>query len=274
MCAAAYSYLGSSGQLTPHVAFEKVNEYAQKALQLNDQVAEGHIAKAAYHLLYAWKWDEAFEALQKGIQLNPAAISAYQLLGFYYIITGKKEKAIVVMEDAVKIDPLSPIVNHYLGTMYVFNERFEDGIRCADHLIEMEPNMRAAIELKAWAIGMRGNWEQALELFKVVHRLTNHPLKGLMGVGYSYAMLGEKEKAMECVVKIEQRQRESPDVVLDGDLVGLWYALGDYDKVFYYIDQCIIKRTSPPTLFLEYPAFKALRKDPRYDQVKQKLVLK
>jgi tetratricopeptide (TPR) repeat protein len=178
------------------------------------------------------------------------------------------------MEDAVKIDPLSPIVNHYLGTMYVFNERFEDGIRCADHLIEMEPNMRAAIELKAWAIGMRGNWEQALELFKVVHRLTNHPLKGLMGVGYSYAMLGEKEKAMECVVKIEQRQRESPDVVLDGDLVGLWYALGDYDKVFYYIDQCIIKRTSPPTLFLEYPAFKALRKDPRYDQVKQKLVLK
>ncbi len=46
---------------------------------------------------------------------------------------------------------------------------------------------------------MKGDWSAALPLFQQIHRLTNHPLKGLMGVGFSYAMLGEREKAMECI---------------------------------------------------------------------------
>jgi tetratricopeptide (TPR) repeat protein len=206
--------------------------------------------------------------LQKAIDLNPAATAAYQLLSFYHVICGHKEKALETMEDAVKHDPLSPLVNHYLGSMYVFNERYVEAIRCAEQLIEMNPNMRAAIELKAWATGMKGDWQSALELFREVHKLTNHPLKGLMGMGYAFAKVGDTASALDCVHKIEQRQREDPDVTLDGDMIGIWYALGDFDKTFFYIEQCIAKRTTPPALFLEYPAFKELRADPRYHKMR------
>lgn len=48
-----------------------------------------------------------------------------------------------------------------------------------------------------------------------------------MGVSYAYAMLGCKEKALECIEKLERRQREDPNSVVDADLVGIWYALGD-----------------------------------------------
>jgi adenylate cyclase len=268
MMAGAYSYLGSSGQMTPTLAFEYVMRYADKAIQLDSTVADGYIAKGAQYLFYEWNWKEAHTALQKAIELNPAATSAYQLMSFYYVIHGQREKALSIMEEAVKHDPLSRHVNHYLGTMYVFNSRFAEAIRCADQLIEMDPNMRAAIELKAWATGMGGDWQKALELFREVHRLTNHPLKGLMGMGYAFAKVGDTKSAMECVQKIEQRQDENPDIVLDADLVGIWYALGDYDKTFYYIEQCVKKRMSPPALFLEYPAFEGLRSDPRYNEVK------
>jgi TolB-like protein/Tfp pilus assembly protein PilF len=269
MAAGAYSSLGSTGQMLPQKAFEVVRRYADKALALDNMIAEGHIAKASYHLFYEWKWNESFGALQQAIKLNPGATPAYQLLGFYFIIMGQKEQAVKIMEQAVQIDPLSPIMNQFLGNAYIFAERYDDAIRQADMLLEMNPHMRISIELKAWATGMKGDWIKASELFEEVHRLTNHPLKGLMGVGYAYAKLGKKEKALECIRKIEQRQYEEPNAVLDADLVGIWYALGDMDKVFYHISQCVEKRIAPVNYFLEYPEFKELKNDPRILSLKQ-----
>jgi TolB-like protein/Flp pilus assembly protein TadD len=269
MIASAYSHLGSTGQMLPQKAFEFVHQYADKALRLDPTIAEGHTAKGGAYLLYEWKWKEAYESLQKAIQLNPAVTSSYRLLGFYYIVTGQKQEAIRIMEAAVKIDPLSPMINQYLGNIYVFSERYDDAIKQADKLLEMDPQMRISIELKGWSTGMKGDWNEALKLFEEVHRLTNHPLKGLMGLGYAYAKLGSKEKALECIRKIEQRQREDPDSVVDADLVGIWYALGDMEKVFYHINQCVAKRTAPVNFFLEYPVFKELKKDPRYQELKR-----
>ena len=270
MAAGAYSNLGATGQMLPQKAFEIVSRYADKALELDNMVAEGHIAKAALYLFYEWKWKESYIALQKAIKLNPSATAAYQLLGFYYIIMGQKDEAIKILEEAVRIDPLSPIMNQFLGNAYIFAERYDDAIRKAEMLLEMNPEMRSSIELKAWGTGMKGDWKKALELFEEVHRLTNHPLKGLMGVGYAHAMLGNTEKAFECVDKLERRQREDPNSVIDADLVAVWYALGNKDKVFYHISQCVEKRTAPVEYFLQYPVFKELGKDPRYDELKSK----
>ncbi|MBA4054746.1 MAG: guanylate cyclase, partial [Marivirga sp.] len=199
MTATAYGYLGSMGQILPSKAFETVHRYADIALELDSSIAESHTAKAAAYLYYDWKWEAAYEALQKAKQLNPGATAPNQLLGFYYILMGEKEMAVKIMEDGVQQDPLSTIMNQYLGNVYVMSERYDDAIRQADKLLDIDPQMRASIELKAWATGMKGDWNTALQLFKEVHRLTNHPLKGLMGLGHAYAKLGERDKALECI---------------------------------------------------------------------------
>jgi len=270
MIATAYSQLGASGQLTPHKAFALVHEYAGKAMQLDSSIAEIYIAKAGAYLFYEWKWKETYEALQKAVHLNPSAAAVYPLLGYYHVLMGEKTQAVTALEGAVKIDPLSPTINHALGNMYVFAERYDDAIRQADKLLDLNTHIRQNLELKAWATGMKGDWEEACRLFEEVYRLTNHPLKGLMGLGYAYAKLGQTEKAMECIRKMEQRQREEPDVVLDADFVAIWFAIGDMDKVLYYIRQCVEKRAVPVNLFLQYPVFKGLAGDPRFEALKLK----
>src|SRR5207253_2058556 len=183
-------------------AFEIVHRYADKSIELDSSVAEGHIAKASAYLLYEWKWQEAYDMLQKAIALNPSAIEAYELLGMYYTINGEKEKAVRLLEEAERIDPLSPVIAQSLGNMYIFALRFDDAIKQADKLLEMNPQMRAAIEMKGWAIGVKGDWQEALKLFQEVYRLTNHPLKGLMGLAYAYGILGMREEALECIQKL------------------------------------------------------------------------
>ena len=136
--------------------------------------------------------------------------------------------------------------------------------------MEIDPNMRSAVELKGWATGFKTNWEEALKLFKEVYRLTGHPLKGLMPLGFAYGILGKKEEAMECIRKIEQRQLEDPNSVVDTDLAAVWFAIGDYDKMFSYVERAMEKRTAPVVYFLEYPIFKEIKTDPRFEEIRKK----
>jgi tetratricopeptide (TPR) repeat protein len=259
--------------MMPDKAFEVVHRYADKAMQLDNTIAESHIAKANAYLLYDWKWKEACEALEKAILLNPTATEAYQLLGFYNIAVGKTEKAVQLLEHAEQIDPLAPAVTLALGSMYNFAHRFNDAIKQADKLLEITPTMRSAIEMKGWAIGLKGNWNDALLLFKEVHKLANHPLKALMGLSFAYGKLGERQEALSCIQKMEQLQREQPNLVVDIDLAIAWLGLGDLEKHFYYVNQCIDKRIGPLSYFLEYPVYDGIKNDRRYKDAKIRMGL-
>jgi adenylate cyclase len=265
--AAAYSALGVTGQMLPDKAFEIVHRYADKALQIDNTIPEGHLANASAYLFYDWKWKEAFDELQKALELNPSAIDAYQLLGYYYLTMGQKLKAVEMLEEAEKIDPLSPVISQTLGNMYLFAGRYDEAIVQADKMLDLNPTMRISIEMKGWATGMKGEWETALTFFKEVHRLTNHPLKGLIGLGFAYAHLGQEENALEVIRKMEQRQEQEPGSVIDPEIAAVWFALGNFDKAFYHIGRAVDKRVGPVSYFFEYPQYKAAKKDPRYKEL-------
>ena len=88
-----------------------------KHCKLDDTIAESHIAKARVHLFYEKKWEAAYESLQKAFHLNPAAIETYDCWLLLYRI-GKKDEAIKILEKALEIDPLSTVINNYLGEAY------------------------------------------------------------------------------------------------------------------------------------------------------------
>ncbi len=269
--AGTYSYLGATGQVKPEKAFGIVNTYSEKAMQLNDKIAESHLAKANAHMFYKWNPKAAYDSLQKAIQLNPAQSEAYDLLGLYYILTGKKEEAVKILSKAIATDPLSPTLNHMLAEAYMMVMQYDEALHIADRMLEMNPQMRIAIETRGWCFGLKGDWEKAVECFKEVHRLTNHPLKGLAPLGFAWGMLGEKEKALEVIEKIEQRQKQEPDAVLDGDLMIVWWSLRDFEKVHYYLEKCIEYETGPFTYIVELPMLKGIEEDPRIAALLKKI---
>ena len=273
MVASGYAFLGATGQMQPKEAFQEVHKYSDKALQLDSSLAAGYTAKGSAYLFYDWKWEQAYNSLLKAIELNPASTGAYLLLSFYYLSTGQKKEAVDIMEKALQVDPLSPIVNQYLAEAYFNAGRTDDALKQIDSLLDIHSRMRVALELKGWCTGAKGDWKRALEIFEEVHRLINHPLKGLAPLGCAYARLGETEKALECIRKIKQLQAEEPGVVLDADLAMVWWSLGEKDKFFHHLFQCVEKRMWPVAILIDHPLFKELSDDPRYQLLKEKLGL-
>jgi len=273
MAAIGYAFLGATGQIQPNKAFQLVHTYSDKALQLDSSLAAGYVAKGSAYLLYDWKWKQAYDSLLKAIELNPAATEAHQMLSFYYTITGRKKEAVDIMERALQVDPLSPRVIQLLAETYLNAGRPDDALKQAEWLLEIHPHMRAAAELKGWCLGAKGDWKKALEIFEEIHRIIKHPLKGLAPLACAHAKLGESEKALECIRKIEQRQVQEPGVVLDIDLAMAWWALGEKDNTFNHLFQCVEKRIGPVAIIIDHPLFEGISDDPRYKILKEKLGL-
>jgi len=271
--AAACAYLGVTGQMQTEKAFKDVHYYAQKALELDDTLAEGYAALGSAYLFHDWKWEEGFQALQKAIKLNPAGAQNYHLLALYHTVRQNKKEAVRLMEEAYAIDPLSPMVNHFLADMYLADGRYDDAISIADHTLELFPKMRSTMEQKGWALGMKNEWQAALQIFKEVQLLTRHPLKGMAPPGYAYGKLGMLEEALECVAKIEQRAAEDPNAVLDTDLAMVWWGIGDREKSISYMFSSIEKRLGAVAVYIHSPIFAGLQDHPSYRSLKKALNL-
>ena len=274
MMASSYAILGASGQMPADDAFAIVHAYADKAIQLDPSVASGYAAKGSAYLLYDWKWDEALAALQKAIDLNPANTTAHQMLSFYYMITSQPEEAVRIMEQAYETDPLSPLVNKFLADAYLFAGRTDESLRQCEMLLEVHPKMGMAIEVKGWSVGVRGDWKKAVSIFEEARRLNNQTgLKGLFSVGCAYANAGESEKALDCIDKIEQLQVLEPGKVLDADLALIWLSLGNADKAFHHLFQCVEKKIGPVAIIINHHMFKVPVNDPRFRLLKEMLNL-
>ncbi len=273
MAAASYASLGATGQMQPDEAFEIVHRYSDKALGLDPSHAAGYSAKGAAYLLYDWKWEQAYESLIKAIELHPSTTVAHQLLSLYYLTTGRKPEAVKIMEKALEADPISPMVNLYLADAYLNAGRADDALKQLDRLLELYPNMRVALESKGWCTGMNGDWKKASRIFEEVHLLIKNPLKGLAPLGAAYGYCGETEKALECIRKIEQRQVEEPETVLDIDLAMIWWSLKEKDKTFYHLFKCVEKRMGVVAILIDHPMFKGIADDSRYQVLKERLNL-
>jgi adenylate cyclase len=271
--AGAYAFLGGTGQMQPNEAFAIVHRYSDKAIQLDSSLDLGHTAKAAAYLFYDWKWDQSYNSLLKAVELNPAATGARQLLCFYYMMMGLPKEAVNIMEKALKIDPLSTVVNQYLAEAYVNAGRIDDALNQVERLLEIHPQMTIALELKGWCLGAKGDWKLAAEIFEKLHLLLKNPSKGLAPLAFAFAKMGETGKALEFINRIEQRQVKEPGVVLDLDLAMIWWSLGDTDKTFHHLFQCIEKRMGAVAIIMHHPMFTGIADDARYQLMKEKLNL-
>ena len=270
--AGCYAQLGGMGQMNPQKAFEAAHTYADKAIELDNTLAEAYAIKGAAYMLCDWKWMEAYEYLSKALKLNSGSSIASLMMSIYYQIHGKLNEAIEVLERAIQYDPLSPMVNAALAEKYLYARRYDDAIRQAEKILELDPQMRNALETKGFCLGLQGEWDKAIKIFEEIHRLTNHPLKGLTPLAYAYAKTGQLEKVKECIEKTERRLAEEPESVAEADLATIWLAIGDKDKAFHYLSDAVDKRMLV-CYALYSPLFEEVEKDPRTAELKKRMNL-
>ena len=271
-----YSFMGSAGLIPPTEAFPKAKESTLKAIELDPDNAESHLSLATIQFFHNWDFEGAEKSLNKALSLCLNSSLINQVHGWFLIAKGDFEKAIDKMKQALILDPLSlPLIGN-LADAYGFAGRYIEALEQYDKAIEMDSRFRRAFEGKGMLYLTLGEFDKAIENLEHYHKLIGDPLKGLGSLGHAYAVSGQREKALECLRKIKQREEAEPGKLFHMDYAFIHAGLGDNDKAFYYLNKTYENRIGIACLgmifCIRFPLrLKELKSDERFKELTRKM---
>src|SRR6266487_6150735 len=133
-----YTGLADVYQLSdnPRLARESV----QKALALDNELAEAHNSLAELLYRFDRDWLGAEREFKRAIELNPNYAPAHHWYSMYLAFVGRRQQALAEAQKAHELDPLSPVVGANLAKKMQENNQYDKAIDQAKKTLELEPN--------------------------------------------------------------------------------------------------------------------------------------
>ena len=117
--ARCYVHLGSFGRLRSEEAYPAAQEAAQRAIELDPEIAMGHVSLGLVRLFYDWDLAAARSCLEHAIELNPGSAEARHWAGYCYMASGHFDEFLETAQVAASLDPLSLPALDALGTAHL-----------------------------------------------------------------------------------------------------------------------------------------------------------
>lgn len=125
----------------PQDTMPKAKVASQKALQLDDTLAEAHTSLAMVLRVYDFDYARALAEFKRAIELNPNYAVAHYWFGTHVLSAlARFDEAIAEVKRAIELDPLSVVANVDLAMTYVYARRFDNAIDQARKAIQLDTN--------------------------------------------------------------------------------------------------------------------------------------
>ena len=129
----------SAGLAPADEAMPKARAMARKAIEIDNSLAEGHVALGVIFLNYDWNWPAARAELEKAVQMAPAAVDAHFSLASYYRVVGQIDAADKELQRAQALAPAVAKGYFTLGWLYVYAGRYTQAVGELQKAIELSP---------------------------------------------------------------------------------------------------------------------------------------
>jgi TolB-like protein/Tfp pilus assembly protein PilF len=241
----------------------------EKALELDNTLAEAHSMLAAYRCWSEWDWESAEKEWQQALRLNPNLSKAHTSYSLFLCHMGRTEEALPHIELVLKLDPLSPLGHHRYGQVLRYHRRYDDAIAACRKALEIEPNFRIALGGLAEALGLKGMHDEQLAIYRKMYaddaELTMALEDGFEKAGYKGAYRALADLMAEWYGK--------PGKSVDATDISLNYLnAGDYDLAIDWLEKAY-EEHHPYLPFLGLPTYDPLRSDPRFQDLLRKMNL-
>lgn len=266
----SYSFLATTGFISYEEGWGKCAQLTQQALAINDQLPGAYYQLANLAFFTKANFSEAFNYAQKAISINPNHIESQQFLCFCYILAGKKKKAQLHLDLALKIDPLSQETQFYSGYLAYMMEQFEAAIEKFDACLEINPKNIPAHAVKTNCLLMLGRADEVLQYYDGLPPEIIIPGEKNGHIALAYVLKKDKAVADKYFQILQELVIES-DFAADVFILLYYAQTGQLEEVFAWIERAI--KNKYPLLLLRFadPLMNPAKDDPRHLGVQEQL---
>jgi TolB-like protein/Tfp pilus assembly protein PilF len=276
--ALAYAGLSSAYILAPFYtgadrpeSNAKAKEAALKALRLDPNLAEAHLALGKVLFFGEIDLPGATREYKRAIELKPNDADAHHWYGNDALAAvGQFDEAIVEGKRSVELDPLSLVINADLGVTFFYARRYDESAKQLRKTAELDPtsfyphyNLGIALQAAADLSGAIVEYEKAKQLGDNTYVSTLY--------AQAKALAGDKDAAQRMLSDLDQMSQRREIV---GYLRALLYlSLNNKDEALRWLEQGYAERDGSNISTIKVdPLLASLHGDPRFETLVQKVV--
>lgn len=259
----AYCHYGTNWWAPWRESHEKARAYAQKALQLDDSLAEAHTSLGIITTWADYDWLFAEREFQRAFELKPNYASAHQWYGFLLMSLGRFDESIRQAKLAVDLDPLSPEANAALGTYLFYARRYEEAAEQLRATVELESGYWFAHLYLARAYEQTGQLNSAIAELEQTRRIEGVPAEVTSALGYSYAVAQRKSDALRTIVELKEQSKRM--YVAPYNFATIYAGLGQKEPALEYLEKELNQGAYYANLLVVDPELDSLRREPRFE---------
>jgi len=265
-----YSILGSD-VLPAAEARERAQAAADKALELDPMLAEGHATLGLLEFYYNWNWQKAEQEFRRAIQLNPNYATAHQWYSSYLTAMGRLQEAAQEADLASQLDPLSLAINTQLASKYYYARQYDRAIEINKKSLDMDPNFLPAHLALASEYEAKGERDEAFREVSDALQLSHEGTAAVVGLGRFYACWGMTAEAQQVIQKL--RERSAREFVSPFEIAEIYASLGDKNHAMHWLEKSYAQRESRLPFLKVDTRFDPLRADLRFQDLMQRVGL-
>jgi serine/threonine-protein kinase len=199
----AYSNLGLRGYIAPIEGQRKAEEAARKALALDENLAEAHVALGIVSTVFTpANFSLGDSELQRAIDLGPNSVTGHQYLGFSRLLQGRLDESLEEILKARELDPLSSIIAREVSLFYLLKRDYGRSLELLRQADELGPVFSTQWEAGIYIQNNLLN-EALAELEKAKQERKNDPIL-IYSTGMVYAARRERAEALRVIKELEE----------------------------------------------------------------------
>lgn len=266
----SYNLLKTRAGLAPRTASSRIKLLLQKALELDDTLAEAHASMGYFMTNFVWDWRGAEEEFRRAIELNPNCVTAHHWYSLYLRALGRNDEALAEIQSAQSLDPLSPTINGSVGMVYYFARQYERALAALRAALELNPNSPGLMGNLGMVYSQMGLHAEALTEHLRLTSVYDDPEAWTL-LGFSYAAAGHQGEARRILERVLAASRRG--YIPSFYLALLYIALGENEAAFDWLDRAHQSRDGDLFNIKADPRMDCLRSDPRFTRLLRKLGL-
>jgi TolB-like protein/DNA-binding winged helix-turn-helix (wHTH) protein/Tfp pilus assembly protein PilF len=274
--ALGYAWLANAyGQSARFVGFHKdlmpkSKETSQKALQLDDGLADAHGALGWVKWAYDWDWPGAENEFGRAIQLNPGHAMCHGIYARYLDSMGRFEEAIREHRIARELDPLASILIHDTGDHYLVLGQYDKAIAEYRMVLDMDPNFIDAHGGLAVAYKGQGMEKESIYEWEQEAMLAGAPnLAEAIKIAF---LRGGYKSALKARLTYDQHRRSEGSYVSFSRFARTYATLGEKDLAVQALEKAFAEREPMAWLNVD-PEWDPIRSDSRFQALVRRVGL-
>lgn len=243
---------------------------AQKALELDDRLAEAH-ASLATTRFYNLEWDGVEPEFQRAIALNPGYATALHWYALSLAAQGRKEESLTEIKLAREIDPRSLIINANVGWCYYLAGDPERAIEEEKTTLRLDPSFGVAHGYLGQAYLERKQFAEAIAELRTFVSLAPGSPSRQAELANAYASAGRKSEADE--IRLEFERLRGQKYISAYDWAMLYAGFNDKPKTLAWLEKAFAERNGRMANIAVHPRFVFLHAEPGFQDLLRRMGL-